>query len=128
MKRSIHIDGLAHNAPIPFGARVGQVVCSSGISGKDASNGKMPAQGSEQARLVFDNLRKFLVACGATLADVVKVTIYLHDNSLRDAINTHWIACFPDPDDRPARHILNYELQHGMALQMEVMAVIGRGA
>ena len=122
--RSIHVDGLGHNAPIPLGARVGQVLCSSGIAGKDAATGQMPVDGASQTRLAFDNLRKFLHAGGATLADVVKLTIYVKDNSLRDAINTHWLACFPNADDRPARHILNYELQHGMALQLEVMAVV----
>ena len=35
-----------------------------------------------------------------------------------------WLACFPDPDDRPARHIVVHDLQHGMWLQLEVIAVI----
>ena len=30
-RQTIHIPGVAHNAPIPFGARVGNVVYSSGI-------------------------------------------------------------------------------------------------
>jgi 2-iminobutanoate/2-iminopropanoate deaminase len=46
------------------------------------------------------------------------------DNSLRDLINIEWLARFPHPHDRPARHILVSDLQHGMWLQLEVMAFI----
>ena len=43
---------------------------------------------------------------------------------MRDAINAEWLALFPDPHDRPARHILVYELQHGMVVQLEVTAFV----
>jgi 2-iminobutanoate/2-iminopropanoate deaminase len=55
---------------------------------------------------------------------VVKLGVTVKDNTVRDAINTEWLACFPDPHDRPARHITVSDLQHGMWLQLEVMAVI----
>ena len=122
--RSIDIPGASHNAPIPAAARVGQILCSSAISGKDAATGQLSPDPVEQTRHAFANLKALLSAGGAKLTDVVKMTIYLKDNSLREAINVEWNACFPDPHDRPARHILNYDLQHGMALQIEVMAVI----
>ena len=122
--RSIDIPGASHNAPIPAAARVGQILCSSAISGKDAATGQLSPDPVEQTRHAFANLKALLSAGGAKLTDVVKMTIYLKDNSLREAINVEWNACFHDPHDRPARHILNYELQHGMALQIEVMAVI----
>ena len=122
--RSIDIPGASHNAPSPAAARVGQILCSSAISGKDAATGQLSPDPVEQTRHAFANLKALLSAGGAKLTDVVKMTIYLKDNSLREAINVEWNACFPDPHDRPARHILNYELQHGMALQIEVMAVI----
>lgn len=132
MGRSIHVHGIGHNAPIPLGARVGNLLCSSGISGKDASTGNLPADPVRQTQLAFANLEALLAAGGATLGDVAKLTIYIKGpgsdggagNSLRDAINTEWKRCFPDPEDRPARHILHYELQHGMALQLECMALI----
>ncbi len=122
--RSIQVPGASHNAPIPAGARVGNVLCSSAIAGKDSATGRLPPDGETQVVHAFANLRALLQAGGATLADVVKLTVYLKDNRLRDAINVQWQDCFPDPHDRPARHILNYDLQHGMQLQLEVMAVI----
>ena len=61
---------------------------------------------------------------GATLSDVVRMTVYLKDSSARQHVNTHWLECFPDPHDRPARHSLTYDLQSGMLLQLEIEAVI----
>lgn len=69
-------------------------------------------------------MQSLLEVGGAALSDVVKLTIYIKDNATREAINTEWLAYFPDPHDRPARHILIHDLQHGMFLQLEIMAVI----
>lgn len=124
MPRSIDVPGLAHNAPIPLGARVANVLCSSAIAGKDPTTGKLAADPADQARLAFDNLRRFLDAGGATLADVVKLTVYVKDNAVREPINAHWLSCWPDPAQRPARHIVVHELQHGMALQLEILAIV----
>lgn len=122
--RSLEVPGLSHNAPIPLGAKVGNIICSSGISGKDAATGLLPPDAAAQAKLAFVNMQSLLGVGGAALTDVIKLTIYVKDNSVRAAINTEWLACFPDPHDRPARHILIHDLQHGMLLQLEIMAVI----
>ena len=55
---------------------------------------------------------------------MVKFSITLHDDSVREAVNAEWLAAFPDPQDRPARHITVHPLQHGMLLQLEVIAVV----
>jgi 2-iminobutanoate/2-iminopropanoate deaminase len=123
-KRSLHVAGVTHNAPIPMGARVGNVIYSSGIAGKDPATGKLPSDGAAQAHFAFRNLQTLLANGGATLDHVVRMTVYVKDNALRDAVNTEWEACFPDPDDRPARHTLVYDLQGGMLLQLEIVAVI----
>lgn len=122
--RSLDVPGLAHNAPIPTGARVGNVICSSAISGKDAATGELPPGAATQATHAFRNLASVLAAGGGTLADVVKLTVYVKDNSAREAVNTEWLKCFPDPEDRPARHIVVHDLQHGMLLQLECLAVL----
>lgn len=124
MPRSIDVPGLSHNAPIPVGARVANVLCSSAIAGKDPATGKLAAEPAGQARLAFENLQRFLKAGGATLADVVKLTVYVKDDSVREHINAHWLAFWPDPAQRPARHIVVHDLQHGMALQLETLAVV----
>lgn len=123
-QRSIDVPGASHKAPIPAAARVGHILCSSAISGKDPASGQLPADMGTQARNAFANLRAVLQAGGATLEQVVKFSITIHDESAREAINAEWLAAFPDPLDRPARHITVHPLQHGMYLQLEVMAVI----
>jgi 2-iminobutanoate/2-iminopropanoate deaminase len=148
--RSLEVPGLAHNAPIPLGAKVGNLICSSGIGGKDPATGQLPPDAAAQARHAFDNMQRLLDAGGATLADVAKLTVYLKappgdrkrspppkgvsqpwggpasdsDNSVREAINAEWLRAFPDAADRPARHILIQDLQHGMWLQLEFIALI----
>lgn len=121
--RSIDVPGGSHNAPIPAAARVGNLLCTSAVSGKDAATGKLPPSAPEQVRNTFANLRAVLQAGGASLDDVVKFSVAIKDNSVRELLNAEWLAAFPDPHDRPARHIVLQDLQHGMWLQVEAMAV-----
>jgi 2-iminobutanoate/2-iminopropanoate deaminase len=124
-QRSIEIEGVTHAAPIPAGARVGNILYSSGIMGKDPETDQLPPDGPSQARFTFQNLRTLLANGGATLADVVRLTAYVKDNSQREALNAEWLQCFPDPHDRPARHTQVADLPGGMLMQIEVVAVIG---
>jgi 2-iminobutanoate/2-iminopropanoate deaminase len=123
--RSIEIPGVNHGgAPIPMGARVGNTLYSSGIPGVDPATGKVADGAAAQARHAFANLRALLAAGGAGTDDVVRLTVYLKEAAAREAVNAEWLSCFPDPHDRPARHTLMADLQHGMLLQLEVVAVI----
>jgi 2-iminobutanoate/2-iminopropanoate deaminase len=123
--RSIEIPRVTHGgAPIPMGARVGNMLYSSGIPGVDAYTGKLGSDAANQARCAFDNLRSLLAAGGARLEDVVRLTVYIKDNGAREHVNAQWLACFPDAHDRPARHTLVYDLPGGMLLQLEVVAVM----
>lgn len=122
--RSINVPGLAHNAPIPLAARVGNVISTSAIAGKDPATGRLAEGAAAQAAHAFRNLRTILEAGGGGLADAVKLAIVIKDDSVRDAVNTEWLQCFPDPSDRPARHIAVHDLQHGMLLQIECLAVL----
>ena len=85
--RSLNVPGAGHNAPIPLGARVGPLICSSGISGKDPATGQLPADAATQVHLAFANMDALLAAGGATLAHVAKLHITVNDNAVRDAIN-----------------------------------------
>ncbi|CAN7334274.1 RidA family protein [Variovorax sp. LjRoot178] len=123
--RSLEVPGVSHGAaPIPLGARVGNVLYSSGIPGMDPETGRLPPDAAAQAGFAFRNMRALLEAGGATLEDVVRMTVYLKDSAAREQVNALWLECFPDPHDRPARHTLMYDLQQGMLLQLEVVAVL----
>lgn len=123
--RSLEVAGVSHGAaPIPLGARVGSTIYSSGIPGIDPATGQLAQDAAGQARFAFQNMRAMLEAGGATPDDVVRITVYLKDNAAREHVNAQWVECFPDPHDRPARHSLVYDLQGGMLLQLEVVAVL----
>ena len=90
------------------------MIFSSGIMGKVPANDALPPDAASQARFAFQNLRTLLEQGGAALGDVGRVTVYIKDNSVREALNAEWLKCFPDPHDRPARHTLIYALPGAM--------------
>jgi 2-iminobutanoate/2-iminopropanoate deaminase len=123
--RSLEVPGVTHgNAPIPMGARVGNMIFSSGIMGKDPATDSLPADAAAQARFAFQHLAALLAAGGATLDDLARMTVFIKDESARAAVNEEWVKCFPDPHDRPARHTLIHDLRGGMLLQLEAVAVV----
>ena len=52
-RKSIHIPGMEHGAPIPNGVVIGNMVFSSAIGGKDAKTGVMSDDPDEQAEAMF---------------------------------------------------------------------------
>lgn len=124
-RRSIVVEGLGHGTnPIPAAARIGPFVATGGIRGVDPATGQMPADVEGQVSLMFANLETILTAGGADLEDVLKMTFWLATPDARAPINAEWIRVFPDPERRPARHVLNYALGHGMVVQCDALAVI----
>ena len=83
------------------GVRAGGFLFLSAIRGRDAATNKMPDDPYTQAVLALENVRAVLAGSGATLADVVKVTLYLSDLEKRHAFHTAWQEAFPV--DPPAR-------------------------
>lgn len=127
-RRSITVAGLGHGAnPIPAASRIGPFLATGGVRGVDPATGEMPADVETQARRMFENLKVILAAGGADFDDVLKVTVWIATPAARAAVNAGWIKAFPDEHSRPARHVLNYELGHGMLVQCDALAVIGEG-
>ncbi|WP_413185038.1 RidA family protein [Paraburkholderia sacchari] len=125
-KRSIEVPGVTHGqTPIPMGARKGNIIWSSGIAGKDPETGTLPPDAESQARFAFQHLRTLVERGGGTVEDIVRVTVFLNDGSLRPVVNGPWLELFPDPEDRPARHALIADLAGDMLIQLEVVAVVG---
>jgi 2-iminobutanoate/2-iminopropanoate deaminase len=122
-QKSIEVEGLQHSVPIPLGCRVGPVLATSGIGGRDPKTGKLAPDANQQARQCFENLKSVLAAGGCDLGDVVKLTVYLGDEAHREAIAKPWLECFPDPHQRPARHALVVPLRGGALVQLEALAV-----
>ena len=123
-RKTIHVKGMEHGAPIPNGAAIGNLVFSSAISGKDAGTGVLERDPSEQAQAMFRNLRLFMEQAGATPDNIVHMKVYLKEEKYRDAVNQSWLEMFPDEHDRPARHAVKVELRGDVLFQIEVVAVL----
>src|SRR5260370_4361794 len=127
-RRSIDVPGANHVNPIPTSSRRGLFVVSGAISGTDPEPGKVPADLDEQCRLMFENVRRVMAAAGGSPDDIVKMTVWITDRSLREIMNRHWVALFPDPHSRPARHTLtSRDFAAPMQIQCHLMAVLGDG-
>jgi len=123
-RRTIHVKGMEHGAPIPNGAVIGNLVFSSAISGKDARTGVLPTEPEEQAEAMFRNLRLFMEAAGGTPDNIAHMTVFLKEEKYREAVNKAWLKMFPDEHDRPARHALKAELRGDVLFQIEVIALL----
>ncbi|MCH8802034.1 MAG: RidA family protein [Chloroflexi bacterium] len=123
--RSIHVDGVKHGAPIPMGARVGNIIFSSGIMGTDPSTGKVPEDLESQCVFAFANMKSMVENAGGTIKNIGSIKVYMKDRSQREAVNRPWLEMFPDEDDRPARHAIEYDaFPPGILVQLEIVAVV----
>ncbi|MCH8988850.1 MAG: RidA family protein [Chloroflexi bacterium] len=123
--RSIHVDGVKHGAPIPMGARVGNMIFSSGIIGADPSTGTVPEDLESQCVFAFANMKTMVENAGGKLENIGSIKVYMKDRSQREAVNRPWLEMFPDEDDRPARHAIEYDaFPPGVLVQLEVIAVV----
>jgi 2-iminobutanoate/2-iminopropanoate deaminase len=123
-RQVIHIPGLAHQNPIPNGARIDNIVCSSAISGRDTQAGTMPEDPDTQAACMFRNLRTFMELAGGTPENIIHVAVTIKDNRYRESLNKEWLKMFPDEHSRPARHVSLGDLGSSMYFNLEVMAVL----
>ena len=121
------IEGHGHHDPIPMGARIGGLVCSSGVSGVDtAGDDKLePVEGAEgQARHGVRNVESLLRAAGGGLENAGLLTLLVQDYADLPAIDAAWAAAFPNPDDRPARQIMKMGVQRRSRVQYHVIAAL----
>jgi 2-iminobutanoate/2-iminopropanoate deaminase len=124
-RSSIYVDGFSHANPVPAASRIGNLVVSGAITGRDGATGVMPTDMDSQVVNLFAHVREIVEAAGGTTADILKMTIWLREFRDRDAINREWLAMFPDPEDRPARHALAAEFDGDMLVQCDFLAVLG---
>ncbi len=123
--RSIHVDGVKHGAPIPMGARVGNMIFSSAIIGTDPSTGKVPEDLESQCVFAFANMKTMVENAGGKIEGIGTIKVYMKDRSQREAVNRPWLEMFPDEDDRPARHAIEYDaFPPGVLVQLEIVAVV----
>lgn len=117
------------DAPAPVGPysqaiRLNDLVFASGQIPLDPRTGKI-VQGEieDETRQVLSNLKAVLEASGASLASVVKATVYLTDMSLFPRVNAIYAEAF-DSDPAPARATVEVSaLPLGAHVEIDAIAV-----
>ena len=116
-------------APKPLGPyspaiRTGRFVFASGTIGNDPATGKLVPGGVEaETRRALTNLATILEAGGASLAGVVKTTVFLVDIASFQAMNRVYAEFFPV--DPPARSTIQVgALPGGAAVEIEAVAAV----
>jgi 2-iminobutanoate/2-iminopropanoate deaminase len=103
-RTSIETESFRHANPIPAASRIGPLLVSSIIGPRDPGGDRMPDDVEGQLSNLFHHVGAMLEAAGADWRHVAKMTFYVADIAVRDAINAPWTERFPDPASRPARH------------------------
>jgi len=103
----------------------GFVFCS-GTAGIDPATGTIPPGIEAQTEQALTNLGAVLAAAGASLADLVKTTIFYRDPADFDKLNAVYARHMPHPP--PARSApANVRLPHGLLVSIEAIAVLPAG-
>lgn len=114
-------------APTPTGPfnqaiRIGDMVFTSGQAGRNRETGKM-GDIRDQARRCIGNIGNILEEAGASLHDLVKVTVYLRNPEDAPAFNEEYLKLIPEP--LPARSSAFVGLKNpDMLVEMEAVAII----
>ncbi|HZB43505.1 MAG TPA: RidA family protein [Ilumatobacter sp.] len=103
-RRAFDVESMTHSNPIPAVSRVGPLVMSSVVVGRDPGSSNVPESMEAQLANLFHHVGEMLHAAGADWRHVVKMNFYLPSLDLRTELNGPWVERFPDPASRPARH------------------------
>jgi 2-iminobutanoate/2-iminopropanoate deaminase len=108
--------------PYVHAVRAGRLLFCSGQIPLDPGSGELVgATPAEQARQCLENLRTVCAAAGASLADAVKLTVYVTDLAAFAAVNETYAAFFES--EPPARVAIGVAaLPRGA--QVEIDAVV----
>ena len=123
-KQTIHTD----NAPAAIGTysqavRAGDTVYLSGQIPLDPATMEIVSGGAEaEIRQVFDNLKAVADAAGGSMADIVKLTVYLTNLGVFPSVNEIMAEYFDEP--YPARAAIGIaELPKGATVEMDAIIV-----
>ena len=127
MKRTIISTDRAPGAIGPYnqGIRAGAFLFTAGQIPLDPRTMEIVGEtAAEQARQALANARAVVEAGGLTLADVVKVTVFIRDMGEFGAINEVYATFFPDAP--PARSVVEVSrLPKDVLVEVEMIAYSG---
>jgi 2-iminobutanoate/2-iminopropanoate deaminase len=123
-RESVDLPGFGHVNPIPAASRKGPFVFSGAFTGRDPETNELPADLDGQLAHIFHHVRALMAAVGGSPDDIVKMTFWLVAFRDRADLNRRWTEMFPDPASRPARHVLQADLDGGMLVQADLVAIL----
>ena len=125
-----------------LGARVGSLVFSSPIDGRDPSTGRRSDDPKTQMRQAFHNMESFVTQAGGSKDELIHVFIFVRSKDDQKDMLDVWLEAFPVDGDRPARkaifdptlerdskiiHLLCVAvLDHGKRVNLEVPGISKR--
>jgi len=124
----LSVDGApAAIGPYSHAVRTGGLLFCSGQIGVDPASGELVGDTpGEQARRCLENLEAVCSAAGSSLADAVRVTVYLTDMASFAEVNEVYGGFFPS--DPPARVAIGVAaLPKGAQVEMDAVVAVGTG-
>jgi len=125
-RQIISLPGIPHNAPLPTGAKIGNIVRSSAISGRDPASNVFSDDPERQAAVLFGNVRAFMEKAGGAPDNILHVMIYTKELRYNEVLDKQWVAMFPDANNRPAREttVKTEGMYGGRFFEIALMAVL----
>jgi enamine deaminase RidA (YjgF/YER057c/UK114 family) len=105
------------------------MTATSGVSREDPSSADKlePVEGAGgQAHFGLGNIRALAEQGGLSAEDIGHITVLVQDYADLPAIDAEWTAMFPDPDNRPARQVMQLGQQRRSRAQFHMLAVDSR--
>ena len=128
-KQIIDVPGVARLPVFSSAIRSGDFIFLSGAIGAiPGGNPPTLAEGGvvPQTRQTMENIRQVLAAAGATMADIVKCSVFIADMADYARVNEVYLEFFPS--DPPARSALGANgLALGAAVEIECIAAVPEG-
>jgi 2-iminobutanoate/2-iminopropanoate deaminase len=118
---------IAKDAPPPAGpyshaVRAGNTIYLAGQGPFDPQTGEQPESFEDQVRLTFENLERTARAAGGSLADAVRIGVYLVDMDDFEVMNRVYEDMVAEP--RPARTTVQSNLK-GLAIEVDAVLWVG---
>ena len=111
------------SAPLTPALRIGNTIYVSGQVPRRPDGTAVEGDVGVQTEAVLDNVEALLAQAGATMADVVKTTVFLpHVKRDFAGMNEVYARRFPDP--KPARSTVGCELAIDILVEIEAVAVV----
>ncbi len=115
---------MAQKIPLSLWVKKGDFIFVSGITWWDTETGEMPPSIAEQTHNTLLKIKSALTEAGATMKDVVKVTVFIREHQDYDKMNEVYRTFFDAP--YPARTTVEASPRRSNAnIEIDAVAYVG---